>query len=122
MQAILNIELDDKAGKFLSVSERFSAVLIRVRGFFSRTTGECREVTFADAESTSVAVLTVDFHTDKHLFEMALGTICRDFGQPCIAVFYGDGTGAMVGPDAASYEFDRAGFVKPAIFDLLVAA
>lgn len=129
MQALLNIELDDKSGKYLTVDERFNVVMLRVRNFFSRAVGEVRTAQYethngeiAGTITESTAVITVDFHTEKNLFEMALNTIAKEFNQDCIAVLYSDGEGKLVGPKANEWpEFTTDYFVVPSIYELLAA-
>lgn len=129
MQALLNIELNSTAGKYLTVDERFTAVMNRVRSFFSRAVGEVREASYTVDNGDEVghvleatAVITVDFHTEKNLFEMAINTIAKEFGQDCIAVLYSDGDGKLVGPRADEWpSFTTDYFVLPTIYELLAA-
>jgi hypothetical protein len=126
MQAIVNVELDEKSGPGLPVEDRYAAVLASVRKFFTRSVGEIRKSTYTgpDGEaSESTAVITFEFHAPKSVILNALGQISRAFNQDCVAVLFNDGEGRLVGPEADRWGgFKIEYFKRPAFYELLKEA
>lgn len=103
MKAIINIELDEKCGPGLPVEQRFSAVMSRVRQFFTRSIGEIQQVTYAGPDGTQAehtAVISIEFAADKAAILETLHKISKDFNQDCVAVLFCSGEGRLAGPGA----------------------
>lgn len=126
MQAIINVELDDKVAPQLHIDERFVVVLQAVRKFFTRSIGEIRAVTYEGPDgqvSAAVAVITFEFFAPKQVVLDVLGQISRQFHQDCVAVLFNDGEGRLVGPDADRWGgFKIEYFKRPAFYELLEQA
>ena len=126
MQAIINVELDTKAGPGLSVEDRYALVLASLRKFFTRAIGEVRAVSYEGPEgqvTESTAVITFEFHAPKSVVLSAATQISRAFNQDCVAVLFDDGEGRLVGPEADRWGgFKIEYFKRPAFFEILKAA
>lgn len=126
MQAIVNVELDEKSGPGLPVEDRYATVLANVRKFFTRSIGEVRPVAYNGpdgAASEWTAVITFEFHAPKSVVLNAMNQISRSFNQDCVAVLFNDGEGRLVGPEADRWGgFKIEYFKRPAMFDLLKEA
>jgi hypothetical protein len=126
MQAIINLELGRALTHFDSDTERLAAVMQNIRRFFTRATGEIRDVAYDGPDgkvATKTAVITFDFHSQKNIVLNALHQISRDFNQECVAVLFSDGEGRLVGPEADRWGgFKIADFKRPAMYELLKEA
>lgn len=118
MQAILNIELDAKVGPTLTTEQRFSAVMHRVRNFFTRSIGELQTSEYLGPDgmvNESVAVIVFESAASKEAILTAIAKISADFNQDCIAVRFADGDGRLAGPAADKWgPFNPAYFKTPA--------
>lgn len=122
MQAILNIELDEKAGPGLDVHARYENVMRAVRRFFTQAVGE---ISVAEYTAPSgyvqehTAVVVFEFHSRKEVVLQCVWQLSRAFNQDCVAVLFGDGEGRLVGPEADRWGPFNIGFFKrPAILEL----
>lgn len=126
MQAIINIELDDKSVPNADLETRYSVVVSRVRKFFTRAIGEIREVQYEGPDGpvdTHTAVISFEFSAQKNVVLQVANQLSRDFNQDCVAVLFGDGEGRLVGPEADRWGgFKITEFKRPAMFDLLQEA
>ena len=126
MQAIVNIELDDKVNPKSDVAARYAAVLASVRRFFTRSVGEIRVADYdgPDGRVTEhTAVITFEHYADKAVVLQAMNQLARQFNQDCVAVLFHDGEGRLVGPEADRWGgFKMQYFKRPAIFNLLAEA
>jgi len=125
MQAILNIELDDKVNG-ADVPSRFTNVMSRVRKFFTRAIGEIQVASYTGPTSDVLehtAVITFEFFAPKTVVRDVVYQLSRDFNQECIAVLFDDGEGRLIGPDADKWgEFNREFFKAPSILNLFKEA
>lgn len=126
MQAIINVELDNKSVASDDLSTRYNVVIASVRKFFTRAIGEVREASYEgpDGKATEhTAVITFEFNTQKNIVLNALNQIARDFNQDCVAVLFSDGEGRLVGPEADRWGgFKIEYFKRPAFYELLQEA
>jgi hypothetical protein len=126
MQAIVNVELDEKSGPGLPVEDRYALVMSSVRKFFTRSIGEVRSVNYTGPDGSAVestAVITFEFHAPKSIVLNAFAQISRTFNQDCVAVLFDDGEGRLVGPEADRWGgFKIEYFKRPSILDLLKEA
>lgn len=126
MQAILNIELDDKTGVGLDAESRHAKVMSAVRRFFTRAVGEIRSVDYSGPdgrvnENTSVVVF--EFHAQKNIVLKAAYQLALEFNQDCVAVLFADGEGRLVGPEADRWgNFQLQYFKRPGMYELLQEA
>lgn len=126
MQAIINVELDNKSVDDPDLSARYSVVIASVRKFFTRAIGEVREASYQGPDgqaSEHTAVITFEFNAQKTIVLNALNQIARDFNQDCVAVLFSDGEGRLVGPEADRWGgFKIEHFKRPAFYELLQEA
>lgn len=126
MQAIINLELDDKSVPNADLEARYSAAIARVRKFFTRAIGEVREARYDGPDgqvAEHTAVITFEFSAQKNVVLQVANQLARDFNQDCIAVLFSDGEGRLVGPEAdrwGGFKLER--FKRPAMYDLLKEA
>lgn len=118
--AILNIELDDKPGLPSTVEGRYVLALALVRKVFSRSIGEIATAEYLGPDGvveSATAVISFEYHCDKHIVRIAADSFARSMSQDCVAVLYGDGQGELVGPGAARWGDFKPEFLKfPAAF------
>lgn len=123
MQAIINIELDEKVNPHADIDTRFNAVMGATRRFFTRSVGEIRTAEYqgpAGPIKAHTAVITFEHQADKGIVMRALDQLARNFNQECVAVLFGDGEGRLVGPKADLWGgFKLQYFKRPAIYELL---
>lgn len=126
MQAILNIELDDKVNPHIDVDARFTAVVNAVRRFFTRSVGEIRSASYEGPDGLVqefTAVITFEHYADKNVVLQVMNQLARQFNQDCVAVLFHDGEGRLVGPEADRWGgFKIQYFKRPAIYDVLKEA
>ncbi|MBU3577541.1 hypothetical protein [Polynucleobacter sp. UK-Kesae-W10] len=126
MQAIINVELDDKALPGYSIEDKYQAVINKVRGWFVHCVGEIRNTGYVNNEDEIVeattAVISIEFAGSKETFEMAMHQLCTQFNQDCVAVLYSDGQGILAGPKSQSWgAFNFEYFTVPSMYELLAA-
>lgn len=125
MQAILNIELDDKVAG-ADVPSRFTNVMSRVRKFFTRAIGEIQVAEYSGPNGDvreHTAVITFEYHAPKTVVRDVVYQLSRDFNQECIAILFDDGEGRLIGPDADKWgAFATEHFKAPAILNLFKEA
>ena len=125
MQAIINIELDDKVSTG-SIEDRYHAVLATVRKFFTRALGEVREAEYQGPDGPvreRTAVIQFEFHADKNIVLMAMNQVAKTYNQDCVAVLFSDGEGRLVGPEADRWGgFKLEYFKAPSVVDLFKVA
>lgn len=125
MQAILNIELDDKTGP-ADVEARHAKVMAAVRRFFTRAVGEVRSVDYNGPDGRVLehtAVVVFEFHAQKTIVLKAAYQLALEFQQDCVAVLFQDGEGRLVGPEADRWgNFQLQYFKRPAMYELLQEA
>lgn len=126
MQAIVNVELDEKTGPNLSVEDRYALVLASVRKFFTRSIGEARFAEYAGPDGANAewtAVITFEFSAPKNIVLQAMTQVARAYNQDCVAVLFSDGEGRLVGPEADRWGgFKLEYFKRPSFYELLKEA
>ena len=126
MQAIINLELDDKSVPNADLETRYSVAIARVRKFFTRAVGEIRKAQYEgpDGQATEhTAVITFEFNAQKNVVLQVANQLARDFNQDCVAVLFSDGEGRLVGPEADRWGgFKIEYFKRPAMYELLKEA
>ena len=126
MQAILNIELDEKAGPGLDVAARYEKVMRAVRRFFTRAVGEIQIAGYDGPDGSAAehtAVIVFEFHASKNIVLQAANQLSREFNQDCVALLFDDGEGRLVGPEADRWGgFKLEYFKSPAILNLFKEA
>lgn len=126
MQAIINVELDDKTDPNSGIDDRYAMVLSSVRKFFTRSVGEIRVAEYEGPDGPKkewTAVVTFEFHAQKNVVLQAVNQIARNFNQDCVAVLFSDGEGRLVGPEADRWGgFKLQYFKRPAFYELLKEA
>ncbi len=125
MQAVINIELDDKVPG-LDIAGRYEFALAAVRKYFTRSVAEISLVEYKGPHGEAqeiTAVVVVEFHSSGVVANMAFDFIARECQQDCIAVLFGDGRGELVGPNAKSWgDFNIEYFKAPSIAKLFKEA
>lgn len=127
MQAIINIELDDKFYHGMNLETKYEAVISTVRGWFVHCLGEICESAYTSPTGADVtvhtAVISVEFAGSKSSFELAINRLCEVTNQDCIAVLYDDGEGKLVGPRAEAWgDFVFGYFTLPRIYQRMKEA
>jgi 2-phospho-L-lactate guanylyltransferase (CobY/MobA/RfbA family) len=126
MQAIINVELDEKCGPGMSAATRLELVLATVRLVFTRAIGDIRVVDYVGPDgpvTENTAVITFEHASDKNAVLAAMYKVAYKFNQDCIAILFSDGEGRLVGPEADRWGgFKIEYFKRPAMYELLKEA